>query len=94
MQLLSAKMKAMRRTRRTRTGTWATGNVIAARCIAISGKALLQIWQVEDSLRCIRRPVLERYALPARYSLVVSIHTEQTEVDLYAVIANKVGILV
>ena len=40
------------------------------------------------------RPALERYALPARYSLVVSIHTEQTEVDLYAVIANKVAIVV
>lgn len=40
------------------------------------------------------RPALERYALPARYSLVVSIHTEQTEVDLYAVIANQIGIVV
>lgn len=40
------------------------------------------------------RPALERYALPARYSLVVSIHTEQTEVDLYAVIANKVAVVV
>ncbi len=40
------------------------------------------------------RPALEHYALPARYSLVVSIHTEQTEVDLYAVIANKVAIVV
>lgn len=40
------------------------------------------------------RPALERYALPARYSLIVSIHTEQTEVDLYAVVANKVAIAV
>jgi len=40
------------------------------------------------------RPALERYALPARYSLIVSLRTEQTEVDLYNVIANKVGITV
>jgi len=37
------------------------------------------------------RPALERYGLPARYSLIVSIHTEQTEVDLYAAIAQKIG---
>jgi len=40
------------------------------------------------------RPALERYGLPARYSLVVSIRTEQNEVDLYNVIANKVSIMV
>lgn len=38
------------------------------------------------------RPALERYDLPARYSLVVSIRTEQTEVDLYNAIAQKVAI--
>lgn len=37
------------------------------------------------------RPALERYGLPARYSLIVSIRTEQTEVDLYAAIAQKIG---
>lgn len=37
------------------------------------------------------RPALERYGLPARYSLIVSIHTEQTEVDLYAAIAQQIG---
>ena len=40
------------------------------------------------------RPALERYGLPARYSLVVSIRTEQKEIDLYNVIANKVNIMV
>ncbi|NMG01853.1 S8 family peptidase [Azoarcus taiwanensis] len=40
------------------------------------------------------RPALERYSLPARYSLVVSIRTEQTEVDLYNAIANKVAVVV
>lgn len=40
------------------------------------------------------RPALERYNLPARYSLVVSIRTEQTEVDLYNAIASKVAIAV
>lgn len=40
------------------------------------------------------RPALDRYTLPARYSLVVSIHTEQTEIDLYSVIANKVSVVV
>ena len=38
------------------------------------------------------RPALERYDLPARYSLVVSIRTEQTEIDLYYAIAQKVEI--
>lgn len=37
------------------------------------------------------RPALERYGLPARYSLIVSIRTEQTEVDLYAAIAQQIG---
>ncbi len=39
------------------------------------------------------RPALERYNLPARYSLVVSIQTEQTEIDLYNAIAQKVEIV-
>ena len=38
------------------------------------------------------RPALERYSLPARYSLIVSLRTEQTNVDLYNVIANKIAI--
>lgn len=38
------------------------------------------------------RPAQKRYDLPARYSLVVSIRTEQTEIDLYNVIEQKVVI--
>ena len=38
------------------------------------------------------RPRLERFGLPARYSLVVSIRTEQTEVDIYNAIAQKVPV--
>lgn len=38
------------------------------------------------------RPALERYGLPARYSLVVSIQTPQTEVDLYAAVAQKIPV--
>lgn len=38
------------------------------------------------------RPALERYNLPARYSLVVSIRTQQTEVDLYNAIAQKIPV--
>lgn len=38
------------------------------------------------------RPALERYNLPARYSLVVSIRTQQTEVDLYTAIAQKIPV--
>jgi hypothetical protein len=38
------------------------------------------------------RPALERYDLPARYSLIVSIRTEQTEIDLYNAISQKVEI--
>ena len=40
------------------------------------------------------RPALERYALPARYSLVVSLRTAQLDIDLYNVIANKIAIVV
>jgi hypothetical protein len=38
------------------------------------------------------RPALERYDLPARYSLIVSIRTQQTEVDLYTAIAHKIPV--
>lgn len=38
------------------------------------------------------RPALERYGLPARYSLVVSIQTQQTDVDLYAAVAQKIKV--
>lgn len=40
------------------------------------------------------RPALERYGLPARYSLIVSIRTEQAEIDLYSAIANQIGAVV
>lgn len=35
------------------------------------------------------RPSLKRYDLPARYSLVISIRTPETDVDLYAAVENK-----
>ncbi|WP_230598580.1 S8 family peptidase [Xanthomonas albilineans] len=38
------------------------------------------------------RSALERYGLPARYSLVVSIQTQQTDVDLYAAVAQKIPV--
>ena len=38
------------------------------------------------------RPALERYGLPARYSLVVSIQTQQTDVDLYTAVAQKIPV--
>ncbi|SAL06106.1 Subtilase family protein [Caballeronia calidae] len=38
------------------------------------------------------RPALERYGLPARYSLLISLRTEQLDVDLYSAIANKVAL--
>lgn len=38
------------------------------------------------------RPALERYGLPARYSLVVSIQTQQTDIDLYAAVAQKIPV--
>lgn len=38
------------------------------------------------------RPALERYDLPAHYSLVVSLRTEQVEVDLYNAITQKIAI--
>ncbi len=36
------------------------------------------------------RPAQERYGLPARYSLIVSIRTPETDVDLYTPIAQQV----
>jgi hypothetical protein len=36
------------------------------------------------------RPKLARYDLPARYSLIVSIHTPVTEIDIYQAVANQV----
>lgn len=38
------------------------------------------------------RAALERYGLPARYSLVVSIQTPPTDVDLYAAVAQKIPV--
>lgn len=38
------------------------------------------------------RAALERYGLPARYSLVVSIETQQTDVDLYTAVAQKIPV--
>lgn len=38
------------------------------------------------------RPAQERYDLPARYSLIVSIRTEQANVDLYSIIEQQVAI--
>ena len=37
------------------------------------------------------RPAQERYDLPARYSLIVSIRTPGTDVDLYTPIAQQVA---
>lgn len=39
------------------------------------------------------RQSLKRYDLPVRYSLVVSIHTQQTEIDLYAAVAQKIDVM-
>lgn len=39
------------------------------------------------------RPALERYELPVRYSLIVSIRTPQVEVDLYNAIAQKIPVV-
>ncbi|ERK99684.1 hypothetical protein O999_00490 [Pseudomonas putida LF54] len=38
------------------------------------------------------RPNLNRYDLPARYSLIISIKTPETDVDLYAAIENRLAI--
>jgi hypothetical protein len=38
------------------------------------------------------RPAEKKYDLPARYSLIVSIHTEQTEIDLYTAIEQQIGV--
>ena len=37
------------------------------------------------------RPALERYDQPVRYSLVVSIRTPETNVDLYTAVAQQIA---
>jgi hypothetical protein len=37
------------------------------------------------------RPKLERYDLPARYSLIISIRTPQTDIDLYNAVAARIA---
>ncbi len=36
------------------------------------------------------RPKLDRYDLPARYSLIVSIRAPEVDVEIYSAIENKV----
>ncbi|MDK9723709.1 MAG: S8 family peptidase [Sterolibacteriaceae bacterium MAG5] len=38
------------------------------------------------------RPKLERYDLPARYSLIVSIRTPETDVDIYNAVATQISV--
>ena len=38
------------------------------------------------------RPALDRYGLPARYSLVVSIQTRQTDIDLYTAVTQRISL--
>lgn len=38
------------------------------------------------------RPKLERYDLPARYSLIVSIRTPETDIDLYNAVAAQIAV--
>ncbi|MEO5957261.1 MAG: S8 family peptidase [Nitrospiraceae bacterium] len=38
------------------------------------------------------RPALKGFDLPARYSLIVSIRTAQTDIDLYTAIANQIAV--
>jgi hypothetical protein len=82
----------------TRTGFWVTGSATAVLCIKTSGAARPLSWPTEASSRCTQRkgwwrtrPAQERYDLPARYSLIVSIRTPETDVDLYTPIAQQVA---
>lgn len=38
------------------------------------------------------RPKLERYDLPVRYSLIVSIHTPETDIDIYNAVATQIAV--
>jgi len=38
------------------------------------------------------RPKLERFNLPARYSLIVSIRTPETDIDIYNAVAAQIGV--
>ena len=101
MQQLNARMRAIRLIRRTQIGYLASAYVIVARCIKISGRGtaadlasrgFIAVYPSTGWWRT--RPGLERYDLPARYSLIVSIRTEQTEIDLYTAIATQIAAVV
>lgn len=81
-----------------RAGISAIDSATGARSTKTCGKVLPRIWQgfiaVYPSAGWWRtRSALERYALPARYSLIVSLRTDQVDVDLYDVIANKIAVV-
>ncbi|HGQ7357777.1 TPA: hypothetical protein ACL1TV_006392, partial [Pseudomonas aeruginosa] len=40
------------------------------------------------------RPNLQRYNLPARYSLIISIKTPETDVDIYTPVEQRLAIMV
>lgn len=55
----------------------------------LAGRGFIAVYPAKGWWRT--RPALARYDLPARYSLIVSIRTPQTDVDLYTPIAQQIA---
>lgn len=56
---------------------------------ALANRGFIAVYPAKGWWRT--RPAQERYDLPARYSLIVSIRTPETDVDLYTPIAQQVA---
>jgi hypothetical protein len=56
---------------------------------ALANRGFIAVYPAKGWWRT--RPAQERYNLPARYSLIVSIRTPATDVDLYTPIAQQVA---
>jgi hypothetical protein len=93
----SAKTMVIRSTRATPTGFWVIASATVVRCTKTSGAARSRAGEprlhrgIPAKGWWRTRPAQERYDLPARYSLIVSIRTPETDVDLYTPIAQQVA---
>jgi hypothetical protein len=63
---------------------WTGTGAEAASCNLTAVYPVIGWWRERSNLNC--------YNNRARYSLIITIHTEETEVDLYTPIITKIGI--
>lgn len=63
---------------------WTGTGAEAASCNLVAVYPVIGWWKERSNLNC--------YMNKARYSLIITIHTEETEIDLYTPIITKIGI--